>query len=196
MPTITTVNFEPPNDSGVFFDVAPRQGATRLYHGTSTWFSDVIEQQGFKLNHRFLTDSELEAVNKHAASMKSLGPEWVWTLGESRRFSLTRFSRQALRYACSSLKGGVYCKLLDDLDNLTRAAQENEMTDSDRAMLGTIRHRLEPISRLPGVVYAIDLYESEVVQLTPPGDPTYAPFDIPVDRITYRMLVPVGYEDR
>ncbi len=133
-------------------------------------------------------------LQKHAGKMRLVGSSLVWALRTPRRFSLTPESRQALRYA-SGLKGGVYRNTADDLSNILRA-DAAEVTEADRLIMERVRERFAPLSTLPGIVYAIELIESEVAQLSVEGNIVYAPFDVPPDRITFGMIVPHNFEDR
>ena len=176
------------------FPAAPSD-CVRYYHGSSVLFSPTIEQDGFAMSHQFFSINEVLVLEKYAAYMPRYGTS-VWRLHEPIRITLTRHFDLALTHAVGQRKGGIARGVAEDTTDLLNDVAR-ELPAEDRAILEAIQGRYRDIATSSGAVYAVDLEGPCCDRLcTPKSDPTYVPFDIPPDRITYKTVVPVDFQPR
>jgi hypothetical protein len=182
-------NFEPPTGQSQFFPmkVAPDDSGI-YYHGTSRYFSETIEQQGFQAEYRFVSDEELHVLQKYRHHFTIAGTVYLPYLTGNKPITLAGTSVGALRYIDPSRKGGIAKTLLEDVRLLL---SQTEVVAADRGILTSIERRFEPIDREDGIVYAIRLSEGESKRLTG-CDPYHARMILP-SAILCAMVVPHGF---
>lgn len=183
-------NFEPPNHDGEFFPTeAPPGDVTIYYHGSSRYFSPVIEKKGFQPDYRFASDDELAVLRKYAHRFVIAGTNYLPSLGGNKPITLAGTSIGAMRYTNPSRKGGIAKTLLDDLRALL---SDPGVAADDEAILMSLKRRLEPIEHEDGVIYAIGLRGEERKRLT--GCDPYHVNMIPLSGLLYAMVIPHGFK--
>ena len=181
--------FEPPHGEGEFFPVkAPSDDVTIYYHGTSRYFSPMIEEKGFQPEYRFVTHEEMTVLQKFARRFVVTGTNYLPSLAGDKPITLASTGVGALRYIDPGRKGGIAKTLLDDLRLLI---SEEVVADDDRQVLCLLIRRLEPVDHEDGIIYAIGLSSEERKRLE--GYDPYHAHMIPRSALLCAMVVPHGF---
>jgi len=175
-----------PEEDSDFFPIKTTRAGYVFYHGTSLWFSQAIEMEGFVAARKFLDTSELIILQKYAhQGNHELALCLSLVTGRSAS-CFARSSKLAYQYASHPLRGGNYFNIYN---TLTQAIQAGEIPASNLDVINVIK-KLEPLSLLGGVVYALEFTDEDLKHFARSPDTVDAYIDVPEDRIVARMEVP------
>lgn len=164
------------------------------YHGTSSFYSDEIESNGFSLV-KPLPAADVDLVVELA---KRLGMDWERVDGfkQLRSISFSPISEVALDYSRPHSLGGQGVGYVSDAVDEILMAHAEEISGVESQRISDIRGTIDKIRSSPPVIYAVDLQGLTTVSYQKLTTGVYVYEPIPANRIRAKLTVssPVNYE--
>lgn len=168
-----------------------------MFHGTSSFFSDNIEENGFNLDFEILEEEYLNNILLLANNLKEEKIIIFLNLYNRYRYndktiSLALTSGFCTNYIKEPFIGGQILNVISNIVNILMLKEEH-LTEGNILLLNFIKTQIDKIRESPGVIYVINVQEMikdkswmEVI-----NNYGLVKKNIPIEFIVAKLIIPI-----